>query len=159
MFEKHVLESLQIRSLKESNIMSNDEWEVFTGRSKPVVKHPVVSVQTRGNISFNRLAYETLGQPAALELLFNVKSNAFALRPADPNQHTSYPVRKQPNSISYLISAQAFCKMYGIGIDRTRRYAAELINGMLVVSLVKPISEPVDRRRANRKQSGNEQSS
>lgn len=139
--------------------MSKDEWEIFTGRSKPVIKHPVVSVQTRGNISFNRLAYESLGEPAAIELLFNSRSNAFALRSADPEQHTSYPVRKQPNSISYLISAQAFCKMYEIGIDRTRRYTAEFVDGMLVVSLTKPLSEPADRRKAKRKQSSNEQSS
>lgn len=139
--------------------VANNGWELFTGRAKQVVKHQMVSVQTRGNIAFNKLSYEALGEPEALELLFNPKINSFALRRGDPTLHTSYPVRKQPKSISYIVSAQAFCNQYGIPIDRTRRYIGEFENGMLVVDLTHPVSEPVSRKRNKRKQLDNESSS
>lgn len=110
-------------------------FEVFTRRSRPVVKQPSVAIQRRGNFSINRAAYELLGEPEAVELLFDRTERIMGMRPIDPSTPHAYPVRKQPNSASYLVAGNAFTQFYNIPIGTTRRFDAAVIDGVLAVDL------------------------
>lgn len=108
-------------------------FEKFTGRAVPASrKIPRVALQTRGNMSLNKAAFEALGSPEAVFLLFNKATRALALQPATIDQPYSYPVRKQPGSESYMVGARAFCQHYELDVSGTRAFAPKLQDGILV---------------------------
>ncbi len=96
-------------------------FETFTRRAAPVASTPLVTIQKRGTFSLNRAAYELLGSPEAVELLYDRDERVMGIRAVDPDTRHAYPMRKQPSSYSYLFAGQAFAKYYGIPIGETRR--------------------------------------
>jgi hypothetical protein len=108
-------------------------FEKFTGRAVPASrKIPRIAIQTRGNMSLNKAAYEALGSPPAVFLLFNKTTRAVGLQPTKLEEAHSYPVRKQPGSESYMIGARAFCQFYELDVSSTRAFAPKLQDGILV---------------------------
>ena len=124
-------------------------FETFTRRSTPTVAQPLVSIQRRATISLNQAAFEALGKPATVELLFDREEQMMGFRAVEPTARHAYPVRKQPTSNSYLIGGQAFCKHFGIPTGATRRYEARVIGDVLAVDLKQPAIEPVNAREAS----------
>ena len=111
------------------------EFETFTRRAAPVVREPVVALQRRGVLSLNRAAYELLGEPAAVERLFDRAGPRIGIRSVAGDTPHAYRVRKQPGSATYLIGAKAFLQFYGIPHDQARRWGAALLDGVLVADL------------------------
>ncbi len=122
-------------------------FETFTRRSTPVTATPLVTIQKRGTISLNRTAYELLGSPEAVELLYDRGERVIGIRAVDPDTRHAYPMRKQPSSYSYLFAGQAFAKYYDIPIGETRRYEAEMIGDVLAVDLKQTAMIPPPRER------------
>ena len=120
-------------------------FETFTRRATPLAAEPRVAIQKRGTISLNRSAFEALGSPAAVELLFDKGEQVVGIRPVPPDVRHSYPLRKQPSSFSYLIAGQAFCNYYGIPTGETRRYAATTIDDVLAIDLKQDAERPITR--------------
>jgi hypothetical protein len=113
-------------------------WETFKRRSAPVSKQPLVTIQKRGTMSFNGAAYAALGEPAALELLFDRTEQLVGFRAAEPATPDAYALRKQGRAANYIVSGQAFTQYFEIATDTARRYPAELRDGVLVVDLKQP---------------------
>jgi hypothetical protein len=109
---------------------------------------PRVALQTRGNISLNQAAYKALGEPVAVLLMFDKTSNAVGLQPASLDAKHVYPIRKQPNSKSYMIGAVAFCKHYEIDVSHTRAFSPQVEDGVLVFDLDKGTDLPARKRRS-----------
>lgn len=97
-------------------------FEEFSRQYARSVEEPMFSVQTRGNISLNRAAFEALGEPASVTLLFDREAGVVGLRKAPRTHQNAYPVRKQQAARSYLIAAQGFTSYYGIPTDVSRRF-------------------------------------
>ncbi len=112
-------------------MQDNEGFEVFTRRSTPIVKDHYVAIHKRGTISLNRSAVEALGQPDAIQLLFNREKRIMAFRPVEPTIEGAYPLRRQQQSNSWLVAGQAFLKFYDIDHSITRRYTGELRDNML----------------------------
>lgn len=111
-------------------------FEEFTGRATPVASNiPRVAIQKRGNMSLNKAAYKALGEPGFVVLLYDSGTNSIGLRPSQGNVRHAYPVRKQPNSQSYLVAGHAFCRFYGIDTGFTRAFEPSMEDGILVVEL------------------------
>lgn len=122
-------------------------FETFTQRSTPIERRPLISIQRRGTLSANKTAFEALGSPAAVEMLYDREAQIIGLRPVDPSVRHAYPVRRQAASQSYLLAFHAFANYYQIPLGEPRRYIAEVDNGVLTVDLKQePIPLP-DRRR------------
>jgi hypothetical protein len=83
---------------------------------------PMFTLQARGLISFNQAAYEALGEPAAVALLYDPKDGVVALRIVPKAHENAYTVRKQQQAQSYLVGAQGFVAHYGIPTRRARRF-------------------------------------
>jgi hypothetical protein len=84
----------------------------------------------------NQDAYEALGRPEAVEMLFDRDEQVMGLRAA-PKLTTphAYAVRAQKNSSSLLVSGRAFNQHYGLTADTTRRYPATMIDDVLAIDL------------------------
>jgi hypothetical protein len=112
-------------------------FEVFTRRMVPLVKQPAVTIQRRGNISVNRAAYEALGKPEAVELLYDPDEKIVGFRPIPTTKDHAYPMRPQGQKEigPYLVAGMAFTKYYGIDTTVARRWPAEMQGDILCVDL------------------------
>lgn len=110
-------------------------FEVFNRRAAPVTTQPLVTIQKRGTMSFNRAAFEALGEPEAVELLFDRQERIVGFRPVGGDVPHAYRPRKQGRTYNYLVAGQAFTQHYGIETDTARRYPAAMLDGVLIVDL------------------------
>lgn len=113
-------------------------FEVFNRRAAPVTTQPLVTIQKRGTMSFNRAAFEALGEPAAVELLFDRQERIVGFRPVDVDVPHAYRPRKQGHTHNYLVAGQAFTQHFGIETGTARRYPAAMLDAVLVVDLKLP---------------------
>src|SRR5215210_2631623 len=95
---------------------SEFDFEEFDRKSTPIITTPLITIQKRGTFSANRAAFEALGEPEGIKLLYDKNQNVIGIRPADLEERNSYAMRKQPASDSYLFSGTAFANHNGIPI-------------------------------------------
>ena len=126
-----------------------DEFEVFDKYHSRSVKELFVTIQRRGNFSLNRAAFQALGGPQSVEILFNRAKRLIGFRPTDPDNGRAVPVRKQSNADSYMIAGLTFTKEYDIDTTVARRYAAKMQENMLVVDLNSPSTDATGPRLRN----------
>lgn len=130
------------------------KFETFTGRATPASrKVPRIAIQKKGNMSLNKAAFEALKSPDAVFLMFDKESKAVGIKPANPEERYTYPVRKQKGSESYMIGARAFCAHYEIETSHTTAFAPELEDGILVFELNKGVAIPIRKRNVKSKTS------
>jgi hypothetical protein len=120
-------------------------FELYVKGLIPRESRPAVTVLKRGAISFNQAAYGALGEPQAVQLLFNPGARVIGLRPVDPDHPSAHVVRQQKQTRSFLVAAKGFLHHYGIPFDVSQRYRGELRGNMLVFDLTKP---PIGKGRA-----------
>src|SRR5215213_2963119 len=108
-------------------------FEVFMGRASPIPREAALTIYPRGVFSVNRAAFGALGEPVAVELLFDPTERLIGLRGVSRQVPHAYPLRTQAASSSMLISGRAFARHYGISTDVARRYPATMIGDVLAV--------------------------
>ena len=114
-------------------------FESFHKGLVPQRSQPLVTLQKRGAISLNRAAYQALGEPKAVELLYDRDASIIGLRPADITIENAYAVRPATTAAGpYLVSAMAFTRFYAIDTGITRRRPAYVENGVLCIDLTAP---------------------
>jgi hypothetical protein len=111
------------------------EFEVFMGRTSPALREAALTIYPRGLFSVNRAAWNALGEPAAVELLFDRTERLIGLRGAPAQVPHAYPLRTQSASSSVLVSGRAFTRHFGISTDVARRYLAKMIGDVLAVDV------------------------
>ena len=77
-----------------------------------------VTLNSRGVILLNKAAYECIGSPGAVELLFDEDEGVIGLKPKDLRHQNAFPLKyKGTSSKKYqyrIISASPFCKHFDI---------------------------------------------
>ena len=131
-------------------------FEVFQGQRVRVTDEPTITIQKRGNISLNLPAYEALGSPDHVELLYDRERKLMGIRKTtDSKSQSAYVVRSvtprnnRPPS-SYVLSGIAFAAYYGIPVESAHRWTAQEEDGMLVIDLNTPGLTVVSNRNLNR---------
>lgn len=119
-----------------------DDFERFDKRHTPIAGSPFVTIQRGGRVmTINRAAYEILGEPDAVELLFSKKHRIIGLREVSKTEPFAFPLRAQGRKgtqpSNYLVAVQAFTKHYGIDTSVAMRYPAEMQYDTLTIDLSK----------------------
>jgi hypothetical protein len=115
-------------------------FEEFTLRNSPASSKVMrVSLHQKGRFSMNEAAFDALGKPEAIALLYDKGRKAIGFKAVEPELRHAYTVRKQKKSKSYLVGSIAFCQHYGIDASKTRAFEPVLDNGILVLELDKAI--------------------
>ena len=109
-------------------------WEVFTRGSLAAGPVLLFTIRAEGRFVLNRAAYDALGQPEYVELLYDREAQLIGVRSADEQSKDAYVVKKQSRGDTYGMSGAAFCKHYDIQVERSQRYVATIDNGDLVVN-------------------------
>lgn len=119
-----------------------DDFERFDQRHIAIAGSPFVTIQRGGRVmTINRAAYEMLGSPEAVELLYSKKNRAIGLRRVSKKEPYAFPTRAQGrkgrNPSNYLVAVQAFTKHYNIDASVAMRYPVEMQDDILTISLDK----------------------
>ena len=67
----------------------------------------------------NGAAYEALGMPAAVTLMYDEDRRVIGLKPGDMRHPNSFPVKQNDKWSNRRIQLHAFCRHFGIDIRRT----------------------------------------
>ena len=111
----------------------NFEW--FDRNSPRPSGRPRLGIQKRGTFSLNSAGYEGLGSPTHIKLAFDSAKQVIGIKAGEPDSPGSFPIRKQPNSSSYLFAGTAFANRYGILLGQPRRYWGDMHGDLLTVDL------------------------
>ncbi len=92
------------------------QWEKFTKPRKSSYEKIYAALNSEGRIYLNRLAYEKLGRPAFVELLFDKRMNVIGIAPSTESKSSAIPVRdkQRQTSLGRVIYASDFCKHFNI---------------------------------------------
>src|ERR1700730_4600035 len=108
-------------------------FEAFKRQRAPLTGDPAITIQKRGNFSLNPAAYSLLGEPKAVELLYDSERRLIGLRKAPEDSEFAYMVRplggqrkRNTGNTSWLISGMAFAAYYGIDTEIARRWNCRL---------------------------------
>ncbi|WP_137845444.1 hypothetical protein [Microbacterium sp. 2FI] len=119
-------------------------FEVYEKGSAPVPTTPSVTIQKRGLISVNRAAFEALGKPGGVELLWDAERRAIALRPAELSNQNAYPMRTQGSHSDkgpWLVAGTLFTQFIGLDTTEAYRWTPTLEDGLLIIDVSKPGSK------------------
>ncbi len=95
----------------------------------------MVTIQRKGPISLNKIAFHAMGEPSFVELLYDPDERIVGFRSLKERRPHAYPVRVQGKGSTFLISGHAFVKLYGIPNEVSTRYVAEMFGDVLGVDL------------------------
>lgn len=126
-------------------------FESFSRGLVPLKSDPTLTIHKRGLLSLNRSAFDALGSPDAVELLYDRQAAIVGLRTTSGSAGDAVYVRPATRSASgpWVVSAMAFVRYYEIDTEVSRRWAAYLDDGVLCVDLTGP-AESVSSNRARR---------
>jgi hypothetical protein len=116
-----------------------DGFEVYERQRVAPSAEPVITIQKKGIFRLNRAAYDAVGAPEAVELLYNRDKRLIAMRKAKPGLPRAFALlTRDSHGDSWYISGRGFLRFYGIEVARSVRRQAHVENGMLVIDLNDP---------------------
>jgi hypothetical protein len=116
------------------------DFERFDKRHIAISGSPFATIQRGGRVmTVNRVAYEMLGGPEAVELLYNKQNRVIGLRQVSPKEPFAFPLRGQGRKgrepSNYLVAVQAFTKHHHIDTRVAMRYPVEMQEDVLTIPL------------------------
>jgi len=100
------------------------KFEVFSREAARSREEPMFTLQARGLLSLNSAVFRALGEPTAVELLYDADERIIALRAVDKENPNGYTIRKQSGTQSYLVATQGFLTYHGIKPVVAQRFLA-----------------------------------
>ena len=99
----------------------NQNWTVFEGEPFKYNKRsePRITLGVRNTFYMNLIAWETMGAPGAVELLYDGNRRKIGMRPVDPRRKNAFKVAHHANGTFRRISAAAFCQHFRIAVEGT----------------------------------------
>jgi hypothetical protein len=117
-----------------------EHWKLFEGAPNGRRREKArITLGQKKAFMLNRYAYEALGAPSAVELLFDEHRDMIGIRPCDPRKQNAFPIKSVRNGSHKHIHAGAFLMHFAVSV--TRRILFEEIDfskdGMLILDLHK----------------------
>jgi hypothetical protein len=100
----------------------NEKWTEFHGRPNGGDRdQPMVTLSRRNVLTMNKAAYEALGSPATVKLMYEEDRRMIGIMPHDERRANAFPVKQCSGkaSNSRRIYLHPFCTHNGIDIRRT----------------------------------------
>lgn len=95
------------------------KWTVYQGGPNGGERMALrITLSSRGVMLFNNRAYQAMGSPGAVELMFDEENGVIGLRPRDIRFQNAFPMKneaKDAKKYQYRrINAASFCKHFDI---------------------------------------------
>ena len=99
-------------------------FDVFECKNARASRDPTQTITVRGTLNLNKPAFELLGKPQAVVLLYARPERVIGLRPAPKDETNAYLVRPLGAAGSaWTVVAREFCAWIGADLAEARRYA------------------------------------
>ncbi|MBK9154789.1 MAG: hypothetical protein IPM25_11335 [Chloracidobacterium sp.] len=127
--------------------MERDFEKFRGGPNKPAQFRMRVTLSKTNVLSFNRNAWQKLGEPPAVYLYFSRTRDLIAIEPVPSHRlPESFPVLTK--SAGYRVNAAPFCRHFGIRLNTTLRFInPEMRDGKLQLKLAETVSVAQVRKR------------
>lgn len=120
------------------------QWETFEGRQYQhrARREPRVTLGRKGTFYLNGDAFEVLGEPGAVELLYDGNRRIIGLKPTDPRKLNAFVIKHHGTGRYKRISAAAFCQHYRLRLDGTYLFDGVDLDhdGVLLLDMAKMIT-------------------
>jgi hypothetical protein len=103
---------------------------------------PVGTIRSNGDLTISPEAYELMGEPKQVELLYDPQNKIVGMRESE--EYHAYRVARTTCGWK-LISMKSMLKFYGITVTESTRYNITVRDGVAQINLRKPI-KVVSRR-------------
>jgi len=126
--------------------MRNLNWENFDDGPVHTTKEQIhVTIRSTGKIFFNKRAWEALGSPDGVALMYDSRQKVIGVRPSALNRRETYFLRKKHRRFNgWEIAARNFCRRFKILPSETYAFTnVESIDGpilLLDLNEVQPVS-------------------
>jgi hypothetical protein len=98
------------------------QWEVYKdGPTKSTRDRIHVTINHKGVLLLNRRAFELLGEPPAVVLMYDKVNSVIGIQSAYPKLPEAFPVKSRAGYV-WEIRAAPFCRHHRISLDRTMRF-------------------------------------
>jgi len=112
-------------------------WNEFQGAPNKYRKDPPhVTLNEKGVILLNKIAFESFGSPNAVTLLYDRTNGVIGLKPAEPDAPNAFPVKGKQDFQNLVIHGKPFFRHHEIETDRTITFnGVEAEEGILLLDL------------------------
>jgi hypothetical protein len=116
------------------------DFDVFQRINARTSNTPTMTITARGTFNFNKAAYELLGKPDAVILLYARNERTIGLTSAGKDEPNAYLMRHTGSGqTTWTVIVRQFCAWAGIDLSESRRYPLTMgTDGMGRVSLGGP---------------------
>jgi hypothetical protein len=113
-------------------------WDIYDrGHDRTPPGGLYVSMNSKGEIVLNAAAFEKLGAPKAVTMMFDMETSTIGLRPTSPLMPNAHPVALKEGN-RRRVGAPGFVRKYDIKLDGTIKFRTPAIeDGILVLDLKK----------------------
>jgi hypothetical protein len=101
-------------------------FETFERTNARASRSPTLTITVRGTLNLNEPAFELLGKPEAVVLLYARGERTIALRAAARDEPNAYLVRPLGSGRTRTVIAKEFSAWIGADLSAARRYPLEL---------------------------------
>ncbi len=118
-------------------------WTKFNGKPNHSFRDKMrVTINHKSSLMLNRVAFEAIGRPAAVELLFDQTYGIIGVKPIRPDAHNAFPVKPVLKGTYRRINAASFCLHFDLRIEKTMMFLDAAIepDGVLELNLAKTMT-------------------
>lgn len=118
-------------------------WNTFNGKPNHANRgKPRVTISPKSAILLNLRAFDALGRPAAVELMFDQTYGVIGLKPTRPEAHNAFPVVPAVDGYYRRINAASFCRHFNITVEKTMLFLEPMMeaDGVMELNLTKTMS-------------------
>lgn len=105
-----------------------------------------MSINKAHEIMINRNAYEELGSPEAVLLMYNGVTDSIAIKRVDPRETNAFPLRAKGDSGNYVVGAKPLCVKHEIKYNTTVQFLEVKIEGDAFIASLRKTRKIVKRR-------------
>jgi hypothetical protein len=110
-------------------------FHTFVRKPTPPEQEAWATLQSRGYLSFDPLAYEKMGSPSHVKLLYDAERRLIGVQGVAAGDLAAYPVRLQTKSRLYVLSIKSFLSFFEIQLDHSRRYTVKFDGQRMLIDL------------------------
>lgn len=118
-------------------------FKIFEKGSSPASSIPSVTIQKKGLFSLNEAAAKLLGEPEAIQFLWDEDERLIALKAVHPEAANAHPTRRQASPKSakdvnkgpIIVTGTAFTKFINLDTSQAHRWMPRLEDDLLIIDL------------------------
>ncbi len=113
-------------------------WSEYQGAPNKFRRETAyATINEKGVILMNKIAFESFGAPEAVTLRYDKANGVIGLKPAEPDAPNSFPLRPKDKQRNRTLHCKPFLRHYGIETDRTLSFNTVVPDseGVLILDL------------------------